>query len=261
MTERSGGWEEGTGREQPVKSIDSNVHWSVEFVPREDVCRSAARVQNRHRVNISQSRADTGAEVRRGVVRSVGAGWPHGRCGGGTESSDGSRMVARHDERGDLHRTRGMGGGARAPASSSPSGPGISTGRDPSTFHAGDWAAIGHDGSSLPVELDGPQPVEAYVRRAGREPHGSGGLAQRAVAQAPAAAGDCIEDPVASNVVFPIPAAAPQYSLMGYNPYNLTLAQQFPWFGTLRLRGEAAQHDVHVASRSWRPRSSMRSPP
>ena len=34
---------------------------------------------------------------------------------------------------------------------------------------------------------------------------------------------------------------------MGYNPYNLTLAQQFPWFGTLRLRGEAAERDVQVA--------------
>src|SRR5262249_40373469 len=33
----------------------------------------------------------------------------------------------------------------------------------------------------------------------------------------------------------------------GYNPYNLTLAQQFPWFGTLRLRGEVADRDVRVA--------------
>ena len=56
-----------------------------------------------------------------------------------------------------------------------------------------------------------------------------------------------LDDPVASNVVFPIPSVAPQYSLMGYNPYNLTLAQQFPWFGTLRLRGEAAERDVQVA--------------
>jgi outer membrane protein TolC len=34
---------------------------------------------------------------------------------------------------------------------------------------------------------------------------------------------------------------------MGYNPYNLMLAQQFPWAGTLRLRGEAAEEDVKVA--------------
>jgi cobalt-zinc-cadmium efflux system outer membrane protein len=47
--------------------------------------------------------------------------------------------------------------------------------------------------------------------------------------------------------VFPIPSVAPQYFLMGYNPYNLTLAQQFPWFGTLRLRGEVAERDVQIA--------------
>ncbi len=56
-----------------------------------------------------------------------------------------------------------------------------------------------------------------------------------------------LDDPVASNAVFPIPSVAPQYALMGYNPYNVTLAQQFPWFGTLRLRGEAAERDVRVA--------------
>ena len=56
-----------------------------------------------------------------------------------------------------------------------------------------------------------------------------------------------LDDPVASNTIFPIPSVAPQYSLMGYNPYNLTLAQQFPWFGTLRLRGEVADRDVQVA--------------
>jgi outer membrane protein TolC len=34
---------------------------------------------------------------------------------------------------------------------------------------------------------------------------------------------------------------------MGYMPYSALLAQQFPWFGTLRLRGEAADHDVRIA--------------
>ncbi len=56
-----------------------------------------------------------------------------------------------------------------------------------------------------------------------------------------------LDDPVASNAIFPIPSVAPQYSLMGYNPYNLTLAQQFPWCGTLRLRGAVAEGDVRVA--------------
>ena len=56
-----------------------------------------------------------------------------------------------------------------------------------------------------------------------------------------------LDDPVVSNTIYPIPSVAPQYSLMGYNPYNLMLAQQFPWFGTLQLRGEAAEEDVKVA--------------
>ena len=87
-------------------------------------------------------------------------------------------------------------------------------------------------------ELTGPQPVEAFIARA---------LAENRTVQAayhnvqslkhrlPQVTS--LDDPVASNVVFPIPSVAPQYFLMGYNPYNLTLAQQFPWFGTLRSAG------------------------
>ncbi|MFO0909518.1 MAG: TolC family protein, partial [Isosphaeraceae bacterium] len=56
-----------------------------------------------------------------------------------------------------------------------------------------------------------------------------------------------LDDPVVSNSIFPIPSVAPQYSLMGYMPYGALLAQQFPWFGTLRLRGEAASADAAVA--------------
>ena len=99
-----------------------------------------------------------------------------------------------------------------------------------------------------PVDLAGPRPVDAFIRRA---------LAENRTVQAahhnvlalryriPQVT--TLDDPVASNAIFPIPSVAPQYSLMGYNPYNLTLAQQFPWFGTLRLRGEVADGDVRVA--------------
>jgi len=97
-------------------------------------------------------------------------------------------------------------------------------------------------------ELNGPQPVDVFIRRALAENrtvqaayHNVQALAQR-IPQA-----TTLDDPVASNAVFPIPSVAPQYFLMGYNPYNLTLAQQFPWFGTLRLRGEVAQRDVQIA--------------
>ena len=97
-------------------------------------------------------------------------------------------------------------------------------------------------------ELSGPQPVDAYIRRALAENrtvqaafHNVESLKYR-IPQV-----TTLDDPVASNTIFPIPSVAPQYSLMGYNPYNLTLAQQFPWFGTLRLRGEVAERDVVVA--------------
>jgi outer membrane protein, heavy metal efflux system len=108
-------------------------------------------------------------------------------------------------------------------------------------------ALIGQPTPSAP-ELTGPQPVDALIRRALSENrtvqaayHNVQSLRHR-VPQVMA-----LDDPVVSNTIFPIPSVAPQYSLMGYNPYNMTLAQQFPWFGTLRLRGETAERDVHVA--------------
>src|SRR5262249_27440854 len=97
-------------------------------------------------------------------------------------------------------------------------------------------------------ELGGPQPMHIYIHRALAENrtvqaayHNVQSLKYR-IPQVTA-----LEDPVAANTIFPIPSVAPQYSLMGYNPYNLTLAQQVPWFGTLRLRGEVADRDVRVA--------------
>ncbi len=100
----------------------------------------------------------------------------------------------------------------------------------------------------IPPDLSGPQPVDAYIRRALGENrtvqaafHNVESLKHR-IPQVTA-----LDDPVASNTIFPIPSVAPQYSLMGYNPYNLTLAQQFPWCGTLRVRGQVAAMDVDVA--------------
>ena len=97
-------------------------------------------------------------------------------------------------------------------------------------------------------DLTGPQPVDVFIRRALVENrtvqaayHNVQSLRHR-IPQVTA-----LDDPFASNSIFPIPSVGPQYSLMGYNPYNLTLAQQFPWVGTLRLRGEVAEKDVHVA--------------
>jgi outer membrane protein TolC len=107
-------------------------------------------------------------------------------------------------------------------------------------------AAIGP--GPVPPELSGPQPMEVYLQRALAENrtvqaavHNVESLKQR-IPQVMA-----LDDPVASNVVFPIPSVGPQYTIMGYNPYNLTLAQQFPWFGALKLRGAVAEKDVQVA--------------
>src|SRR5262249_34594915 len=108
--------------------------------------------------------------------------------------------------------------------------------------------AAGHDPMASPTELSGPQRLDAYIHRALAENrtvqaayHNVRSLKHR-IPQVTA-----LDDPVAAHTIFPIPSVAPQYSLMGYNPYNLTLAQQFPWFGTLRLRGEVADRDVRVA--------------
>ena len=97
-------------------------------------------------------------------------------------------------------------------------------------------------------DLTGPQPVDAFIRRAlaeNRTVQAAFHNVQSLRLRVPQVM--TLDDPVASNSVFPIPAVGPQYSLMGYNPYNLTLAQQFPWCGTLRLRGESAAKDVQVA--------------
>ena len=124
----------------------------------------------------------------------------------------------------------------------------------PAAFHPADLAhplqgmSPAVDAVSVPPELSGPQPVDAFIRLALAENrtvqaafHNVQSLKHR-IPQVTA-----LDDPVASNTVFPIPSVAPQYSLMGYNPYNLTLAQQFPWFGTRRLRGDVADRDVRVA--------------
>ena len=94
----------------------------------------------------------------------------------------------------------------------------------------------------------GPQPVDTLIRRALEENRTVRAAKfnvlslQHRIPQV-----TTLDDPVVSNTIFPIPAVAPQFSLMGYMPYDALLAQQFPWFGTLRLRGQVAEEDVKVA--------------
>ena len=104
------------------------------------------------------------------------------------------------------------------------------------------------DPAPTPPELLGPQPVDAYIHLALHENRMVQAARANVVAmQARIPQVTALDDPVVSNTIYPIPSVAPQYSLMGYNPYNLMIAQQFPWCGTLRLRGEAAAQDVKVA--------------
>ncbi len=135
-------------------------------------------------------------------------------------------------------------------AAQQPRAAGLSAGvqRPSASSHPLTGTAFAAGPSPVPSELTRPQPVDAYIRRALAENrtvqaayHNVQSLNYR-IPQVTA-----LDDPVASNTVFPIPSVAPQYSLMGYNPYNLTIAQQFPWFGTLRLRGEVAAKDVQIA--------------
>jgi outer membrane protein TolC len=94
----------------------------------------------------------------------------------------------------------------------------------------------------------GPQPVDVFIRRAleanptVRAARYNVLAVKHRIPQVTA-----LDDPILSNSIFPIPSVAPQYSLMGYMPYGALLAQQFPWCGTLRIRGEAAERDVSIA--------------
>jgi outer membrane protein TolC len=103
------------------------------------------------------------------------------------------------------------------------------------------------DPPPAPPGLEGPQPVDAYIRRALCENRmvlaaRSNVLALRErIPQVTS-----LDDPVVSNTFFPSASNGLQ-TADGFMPWNLLVAQQFPWFGTLRLRGEAAHEDVKVA--------------
>ena len=118
----------------------------------------------------------------------------------------------------------------------------------PAAIHPDGPMAVALDSAPILPELTGPQPVDAYIHRALAENRTVRAAKFNVLAlkhRIPQVT--ALEDPVVSNSIFPIPAVAPQYSLMGYMPYGGLLAQQFPWFGTLKLRGQVAEKDVEVA--------------
>lgn len=95
--------------------------------------------------------------------------------------------------------------------------------------------------------FSGPQPVDVYIRAALEENRlvqaaRSNVLALRyRIPQVTA-----LDDPVVSSTYFPSAKNGLQ-TVDGFMPWSLLVAQQFPWFGTLSLRGLAAEQDVQVA--------------
>jgi cobalt-zinc-cadmium efflux system outer membrane protein len=109
-------------------------------------------------------------------------------------------------------------------------------------------APAGSEAAPIAAELAGPQSLDTLIRialdenRTVRAARFNVMALKHRIPQVTA-----LDDPVVSNTIFPIPSVAPQYSLMGYMPYSALLAQQFPWCGTLKLRGQAAEDDVRIA--------------
>ncbi|WP_152051864.1 TolC family protein [Tautonia marina] len=119
--------------------------------------------------------------------------------------------------------------------------------RPPQTIGPDDPMAVALDPAPAPPELSGPRPVDDYIRFA---------LVENRAVQAASFNVKALEhripqvtsldDPVVSNTIYPSGSNSLQ-TAAGQVPWNLLIAQQFPWFGTLALRGEAAEKDVQVA--------------
>ena len=120
--------------------------------------------------------------------------------------------------------------------------------RPPGTIRPDEPMAAALDPARVPPGLGGEQPVDVYIRHALAENRGIQAaqfhllaLRQRIPQET------ALDDPMVQNTIWPFPSNAPQYSLMGYMPYELMITQQFPWFGTLKLRGQAAEQEAKAA--------------
>ena len=122
--------------------------------------------------------------------------------------------------------------------------------------------ALASDPIPAPPELFVPQPVDVFIRRAlaeNRTVQAAYHNVQSLRARIPQVT--ALDDPVASNVVFPIPSVAPQYFLMGYNPYNLTLRSSFPGSARCGCAERRPSATCRLPWPSWQPPSSTPSPP
>ncbi|QDV34738.1 TolC family protein [Tautonia plasticadhaerens] len=119
--------------------------------------------------------------------------------------------------------------------------------RPPHSIGPDEPMAAALDPAPAPPGLVGPRPVDDFIRRALAENRTVQAAYYNVMAQKhriPQVTS--LEDPVVSNTIYPSGSNGLQ-TAAGYVPWNVLVAQQFPWFGTLALRGEAAEQDVKVA--------------
>jgi len=126
-------------------------------------------------------------------------------------------------------------------------GPRSGTHAEPRPIHSRDPMAVTLGSPEPWVELSGRRPVDDFIRaalannRTVRAAKANVMALKHRIPQVTA-----LEDPVVSNTIFPSDSNGLQ-TASGFFPWNLLIAQQFPWFGTLQLQGAAAEQDVQVA--------------
>ena len=119
--------------------------------------------------------------------------------------------------------------------------------RPPGSIRPDEPMATALDPAPTPPELTGPQPVDAYIRRA---------LAENRAVQAArfnvlAMKGripqvTALDDPMVQNTIWPFPSNAPQYS-HGLHALRADDHPGVPLVRDPRLRGQAAEQEVQIA--------------
>lgn len=130
----------------------------------------------------------------------------------------------------------------------SPSSPLLSSGpgdEEPSSIGVTTTDSL-HPTPSSPT-VEGAHPVDFYVQMALQQNPGIRARQRRVAAQQEVVPQvTALPDPVLSNTLWPISSNSPQ-TASGRMPNSLTLAQRFPWFGKLELRGKVADLNAQIA--------------
>ena len=117
----------------------------------------------------------------------------------------------------------------------------------PHPIHPSEPTAAALDPLPAPAELTGPRPVGDYIRRALQENRAVQAARYNVLAmKARIPQVTTLDDPRFQSTTWPFPSNGPQYTT-GYEPYMQQITQEFPWFGTLALRGQVAEQEVRIA--------------